>query len=381
MKTRKHHKLAAAAAALLLTLTLCVTAFGEAPDWGGMAEAIPAAQRAQAGLEADAPLLTEALLPAGSSISDWTALAMARTGLDDDYAGYLARLRDYVEGQYRENGGLHRTKATEYHRIALTVAALGGDPTAFGTAPDGAAIDLLRDGVFCWQGDTALGGQGLNGLIFALLAIDAVGAESPADALYTRQSLLEQLVAAQLPDGGFSLSGGGSMDVDITAMALQALAPYQADYADVIDGAISALSAAQLPGGGFASWDVENMESSAQVILALCALDIDPAAEERFRKEGGSVVDALLDYRLPDGSFAHELGAASDAMACEQAMQALCAMARQQQGEAHFFDLRDVEPRAVPDSGFSAALVAIPAGAAVLAAALVLILRKKREKH
>lgn len=379
MKTRKHHKLAALAAALLLTLTLCVTTFGEAPDWGGMAAAIPAAQRAQAGLDADAPLLAETLLPAGSSISDWTALAMARTGLDDDYAGYLARLRDYVEGQYRENGGLHRIKATEYHRIALTVAALGGDPTAFGTAPDGAAIDLLRDGVFCWQGDAPLGGQGLNGLIFALLAIDAVGAENPVGALYSRQDILAQIVAAQLPDGGFSLSGGGSVDVDITAMALQALAPYQAEYADVIGGALEALSAVQLPGGGFANWDVENMESSAQVILALCALDIDPAADERFRKEGGSVVDALLDYRLPDGSFAHELGAASDAMACEQAMQALCAMARQQQGQPRIFDLRDVEPRTVADSGPSAALVAIPVAAAVLA--LVLILRKKREKH
>lgn len=378
MKLRKHHKLAALTAALLLTLTLCLTAFGDTPDWSGMAAAIPTAQRAQAGLEADAPLLTETLLPAGSSISDWTALAMTRTGLDDDYAGYLARLRDYVEGQYRENGGLHRVKATEYHRIALTVAALGGDPTAFGTAPDGAAIDLLRDGVFCWQGDAPLGGQGLNGLIFALLAIDAVGAENPADALYSRQDILAQIVAAQLPDGGFSLSGG-SMDVDITAMALQALAPYQAEYADVIGGALEALSAAQLPGGGFASWDVENMESSAQVILALCALDIDPTADERFRKEGGSVVDALLDYRLPDGSFAHELGAASDAMACEQAMQALCAMARQQQGQPRIFDLRDVEPRIVPDSGPSAALLAIPVAAAVLA--LVLILRKKREKH
>ena len=232
----KLRNITALAAALLLALTLCVPAFGETPSWGDLAMDVAVAQRAERGIADNQPLLTEDAFPAGSSVSDWTALAMARAGIADDYAGYLARLQAYVERQYAENGGLHAVKATEYHRIALTAAALGGDPAAFGAKPDGTAIDLVAEGTYNWQGEEDLGGQGLNGWIFALLTIDAVGAEVPADARYSRQDMLDAIVSAQLPDGGFSL-GGGAMDVDITAMALQALAPYREQYQEVIDAA------------------------------------------------------------------------------------------------------------------------------------------------
>ena len=388
----KLRNLAALAAALVLALTLCVPAFGDSVSYGEMAVAIPAAQKAQLGIAETAPLLTEENFPAGSSVSDWTALAMARAGIADDYAGYLTRLQAYVEEQYAENGGLHEVKATEYHRIALTAAALGGDPAAFGTKPGGTAIDLIADGTYNWQGDD-LGGQGLNGWIFALLTMDAVGAEAPADARYSRESIVDTIVSAQLPEGGFAL-GGSDMDVDITAMALQALAPYQAQYPEVIDAALNALSAAQLPDGGFESWGAQSSESCAQVLLALTALDIDPESDERFQKADGSVIDALLAFRLADGSFAHQLGGQTDAMAGEQAMQALTAMALRQQGGGRFFDLTDVHPVQLDGAGDTApaeppaesggsfpVLPVVLLAVAIGAVALVLVLKKKREKN
>ena len=388
----KLRNITALAAALLLALTLCVPAFGETPSWGDLAMDVAVAQRAERGIADNQPLLTEDAFPAGSSVSDWTALAMARAGIADDYAGYLARLQAYVERQYAENGGLHAVKATEYHRIALTAAALGGDPTAFGTKPDGTAIDLVAEGTYNWQGDD-LGGQGLNGWIFALLTMDAVGSEVPADARYSRQDMLDAIVSAQLPEGGFSL-GGGEMDVDITAMALQALAPYQEQYPEVIDAALNVLSAAQLPSGGFESWGAQSSESCAQVLLALCELDVDPETDERFQKDEGSVIDALLAFRLADGGFAHLLGGQLDAMAGEQAMQALTAMALRQQGGGRFFDLTDVHPvqldgagDAAPaeppaeSGGFFPVLPVVLIVIAVAAVALVLVLKKKREKN
>ena len=384
----KLRNIAALAAALLLALTLRVPAFGETPSWGDLAMDVAVAQRAERGIADNQPLLTEDAFPAGSSVSDWTALAMARAGIADDYAGYLARLQAYVERQYAENGCLDPVKATEYHRVALTAAALGGDPTSFGTKPDGAAIDLVAEGTYNWQGDD-LGGQGLNGWIFALLTVDAVGAEVPADARYSRQDMLDAIVAAQSPEGGFSLAGGG-MDVDITAMALQALAPYQERQAEVIDAALNALSAAQTVTGGFESWGAQSSESCAQVILALTALNIDPTADERFQKNQRNVVEALMDFRLSDGGFAHEKDGPLDAMACEQAMQALTAMELRQQGEGRFFDLTAIHPpvqlETTPDitPAETAAFPVLPVVLiviAVAAVALVLVLKKKREKN
>ena len=394
MKTMKMlRNITALTLALLLALTLCVPAFGETPSWGALAAEVAAAQQAERGIADNQPLLTEDAFPAGSSVSDWTALAMARAGIADDYAGYLARLQACVERQYAENGSLHDVKATEYHRIALTVAALGGDPASFGTKSDGTAIDLVAEGTYNWQGDD-LGGQGLNGWIFALLAIDAVGAEVPADARYSRQDMIDAIVSAQLPDGGFAL-GGSAMDVDITAMALQALAPYREQYQEVIDAALSALSVAQTVTGGFESWGTENGESCAQVILALTALDIDPTADERFQKNQRNVVEALMDFRLSDGGFAHEKDGPLDAMACEQAMQALTAMELRQQGEGRYFDLRNarcVQMEATPDTtptetpaesggSFPVLPVVLIVIAVVIAMALVLVLKKKRENN
>lgn len=389
----KLRNITALAAALLLALTLCVPAFGETPSWGDLAMDVAVAQRAERGIADNQPLLTEDAFPAGSSVSDWTALAMARAGIADDYAGYLARLQAYVERQYAENGGLHAVKATEYHRIALTAAALGGDPAAFGAKPDGTAIDLVAEGTYNWQGDD-LGGQGLNGWIFALLTMDAVGAEAPADARYSRQDMLDAIVSAQLPEGGFSL-GGGAMDVDITAMALQALAPYQQQYPEVIDAALNALSAAQTVTGGFESWGAQSSESCAQVILALTALNIDPVEDGRFQKNQRNVVVALMDFRLSDGGFAHEKDGPLDAMACEQAMQALTAMELRQQGEGRYFDLRNarcVQMEATPDTtpteppaesggSFPVLPVVLIVIAVVIAMALVLVLKKKRENN
>ena len=390
---KKLRKILAIAAALTLSLTLSVTAFAETLAYSAIASSIAAAEKTQLGVAQDAPLLTEELLPAGSSVSDWTALAMARAEVADDYAGYLTRLQAYVERQYAENGCLHEVKATEYHRIALTAAALGGDPTSFGTKPDGTPIDLVAEGTYNWQGENDLGAQGLNGWIFALLTVNAVNADIPADARYSRQTMRDAIVSAQLPEGGFSL-GGGEMDVDITAMALQALAPYQAEIPEVIDAALNALSSAQLSTGGFESWGAQSSESCAQVLLALCELNIDPETDARFQKASGNVVTALLSFRTADGGVAHQQGGQADAMAGEQAMQALMALHLLQQGLGRFFDLTNAQPIQLDGAGDTAptdtpakcgtSLPVLPVVLiviAIAAVALVLVLKKKREKN
>ena len=79
-----------------------------------------------------------------------------------------------------------------------------------------------------------------------------------------------------MKDGGWSLTGTGDSDVDMTAMALQALAKYQDQKAvkSATDKALTWLSKAQDSKGGFASWGTTNVESVAQVVVALCELGI-----------------------------------------------------------------------------------------------------------
>ena len=110
-------------------------------------DGILAWKRAQQGVAEGQPLLSGELLTyAGSTAADWLPIGLSRYGAEDDYDSYLAALRTYVEQKYREPDKLDRTKATEWHRIALAVLACGGDPTHFGRDENGADINLIADG-------------------------------------------------------------------------------------------------------------------------------------------------------------------------------------------------------------------------------------------
>ena len=217
-------RLAAWVCCLCMAAGAVTAAWAQETDYAQMERELVEAQRQQ--LTDGEPLLTrQDVLPAGqSAVADWYAIAMARCGISEDYETYLAALKTYVESAYAESGGLSANKATEWHRVALAVTALGGDAAAFGTKPDGTVIDLIADGCYDCVVEGGPGAQGLNGWIFALLALDAGGYQAPGGTRYTRETIIEAIVSAQGEDGGFSLTGD-ALDADITAMALQALAP------------------------------------------------------------------------------------------------------------------------------------------------------------
>ena len=250
------------------------------------------------------PLLENRPLTAGDSVSDWLAIASGRAGLQRP--DYLRDLESYVTSMYRENGGLDRIKATEWHRITLAVLAQGGDPTAFGRDREGKPIDLVAEGTYNWSRSRSLGAQGLNGWIFALITLDSGGFAVPEGAAYTREDMIAAILAAQTEEGAFGLSAG-TADVDITAMALQALAPYQEDAAtaEAIRRGLAWLSGQQTENGDFVSWGDPNAESTAQVLIALCSLGLDPETDPRFIRNGRTFRDGLLSYRTREGLFRH----------------------------------------------------------------------------
>ena len=128
--------------------------------------------------------------------------------------------------------------------------------------------------------------QGVNGTIYALLALDSKNYEIPKLTeedlgkgleQTTREKLIQQILDKQLSDGGWALSGTKS-DPDMTAMAIQALAPYYEKNSGVetaVEKALQTLSTMQDENGGFASFGTENLESAAQTVIALSTLNVE----------------------------------------------------------------------------------------------------------
>lgn len=314
--------------------------------------------------------------PAGTSACDWTAMALALSGSEEDYKSYLQDLERYVENCYAHSGGLDEVKATTYHRIALVVLSLGGDPESFGTKNDDTTINLIADGTYAFAG-SSIGIQGLNGWIYSLLVLDASSAAVPDHARFTREDMIEAIITAQEPDGGFGLIKGES-DVDITAMALQALAPYQNDYPEAVEAGLSYLASAMNDNCRFDAYGEESAESSAQVILALCALGMDPDDDSRFRRGGQTLLTGLDTFRQGDGTYGHtKEETQGNLLATAQTLLALRAIQKLRGGEGRIFDLTDYE--GPQQKTFYGIWYVAPAIAAVLI--ICSVIAGKRKKH
>lgn len=274
----------------------------------------------------------------GSVGGDWLIFGLARSGVKVPQK-YFDAYYENVEAAVREkNGVLSDRKYTEYSRTVLALTAIGKNPV------DVAGFDLLKPLADFEQ----VTKQGINGTIFALLAMDSGKYEIPenpdAAVQATRQMYVDELLARELPDGGWTLTGG-EPDVDITAMTLQALAKYrdQADVTASVERGLAVLSSLQEPDGGYVSWGSSNSESVAQVLVALTELGV-PLDDERFTKNGITVEDALLRFAQENGAFVHvrDGSGGDDEMATEQAFYALAAIHRAETGETTLYDMTDV---------------------------------------
>ena len=314
--------------------------------------------------------------PAGTSACDWVAIALALSGSKEHYGDYLDAMEEYVEVSYEKQGGLERVKSTTYHRIALTVLALGGDPTRFGTKKDGTPIDLIAEGTYAFGGDS-VGAQGLNGWIYALLTLDASGVQVPRNAKFSRENMIEAIVTAQEADGGFGL-GPGSSNVDITAMALQALAPYSGSYPETVEAGLAYLAEEMDANCRYSFYGAESVESSAQVILALCALGIDPEEDARFARGEQNILTALASFRQADGTYGHTLqDTAGDYLATAQTLMALEAVDRLRTGEGWIFDFAEASVPVQTERNTPYCVIGIIAVAAVAGT----VITGKRRKH
>ena len=326
-----------------------------------------------------------------STGGEWMVIGLARSGRTVP-AGYYDNVVEYVKAMADANERLHRAKVTDNARVILALTAIGKDVTNVG------GHNLLKglDNMAYVQK------QGINGPIFTLIALDSHNYPTMGDV--TREKLIQVILDAQLPGGGWNLSGENA-DTDMTAMAIQALAPYYKTNETVkaaVDKALEALSALQQGDGGFGSWGTVNSESCAQVIVALTALGIDPATDSRFVKNGSTVLGALASFYVTGGGFKHTADGERNGMATEQGYYALASYFRFVNGQTSLYDMSDVtiqtggntpadpddpgktdptnpgtDTPATGDTGVLVWVIALPVAA--VAAAFVLK-RKKREE-
>ena len=275
-----------------------------------------------------------------STGGEWMVIGLARSGRTVP-AGYYDNVVKYVKAKADANERLHPTKVTDNARVILALTAIGKDVTNVG------GHNLLKglDSMDYVQT------QDINGPIFTLIALDSHNYPTMGDV--TREKLIQVILDAQLNDGGWNLSGNDA-DPDMTAMAIQSLAPYYKENEAVkaaVDKALDVLSELQLATGGFGSWGTENSESCAQVIVALTALGIDPTADSRFVKNGHTVLDALAGFYVTGGGFRHAAGGERNDMATEQGYYALAAYYRFLNGQTSLYDMSDVTVQTAGTSG------------------------------
>lgn len=258
---------------------------------------------------------------AGKGASEWYAIGLSAYYSGLDLSGYGSTLSSYLSKNTISS-------PVSRQRCALTLIAckMQNDPFVFATAKD------------------SVGNLGIMSYIFGLdLSNNGVTVS------VSRDDIISELLSLKNPDGGWSVSGGNS-DVDVTAMALTALASHKGEQrvSSAVNDGLSFLSSKQLSSGGFSSYGTENAESSAQVIVALTALSINPKTDSRFLKNGNSVFSALSKFRLSDGSFCHAMGGSSNGTATVQAFYSLVALWRYEHGLPSLFDLSVKGTKAIP---------------------------------
>lgn len=281
-----------------------------------------------------------------SDRGEWAVLGLARAGvaLPDEYIqAYYDKVVAYVKANIGSDGILRKPDdkntpvITDNERIILALTAIGKDPANVGGKN---LLAALQDRNIMQVTNTS--DTDINGLVFGLLALNSGN--------YTQDSywLVQAILTQQNEDGSWSSSADTkpASDVDMTAMALQALAPYYNEGDDTtvnaaVDKALQWLSA-KYKGTGYTS-----AESCAQVVVALSALQLNANSDSSFVKtvDGAptSVLGDLLRYYLGESQgFKHAAsGKTADQKATEQALYAMAAYERYCRRTNALYDMTD----------------------------------------
>ena len=270
---------------------------------------------------------------------EWQAVDLIRDGkkVSKDYFDALIKeISEQGDNLSSRPGGWY----TDYFKAIIALAAGGYDPSDV----DGYNL-LLKTADY---EATCDGGwvQGVSGPVYALLALDTMGYEIPeapeGKVQATREKYISSILSSnRAEEGGWKDAWTKKVDVDITASAIVALAPYYNSDPEVksaVDDAVDYLSTTIDKDGRIVGSYGPNSNSTAVTIWALCALGIDPAGDPRFSNNGKTIVDGLYSYMLDDGSFGYQDNTTTNLMSTQQCYEAMIAIDRLNSGKCSFYN-------------------------------------------
>ena len=205
--------------------------------------------------------------------SEWYVLALCQYG-NYDFSTYKSSLLSYLENNKVGS-------ASSRLKFALILCAMGSTDSYIGEVAG-----------------EAIGKQGIMSYVFGLHLLNNIGSDK------AKNEVISTLLSLQKSDGGWAVMGDYG-DNDVTAMTVQALAPHYKTNPEVkiaVDKALTLLSARQKSDGDYASYGVDNPESTAQVLLALSSLEIDFENDSRFIKNGNTLIDGKTRFGSPPNS-------------------------------------------------------------------------------
>lgn len=235
-----------------------------------------------------------------STGGEWALIGIMESGYDEaEKDTYASRYYDNVRVSVKsKKGRLSDTYTTEYARTIMGLCAIGKDPRNVEGYDLTQALDDREMTI----------SQGVNGACYALVAADMADVKLKNEKQYI--SFIMESV------GDMEASSG----TDYISMAILALGRYKSGEIDTfVKKQTDKLSGAQQDDGS-----LENCEATAEAIIALSTAGIDVTEDERFIKNGNSLLDGLMLYYSKDGFYHSRDGKEeTDIMATEKGLLAM----------------------------------------------------------
>ncbi len=360
----KHKNFLSLLLTLLLLLPISVSSvYAEDTDFGIYAESFLALKKDSLGSVSYQDMVTNYFAKDPGNGEEWYIMTLTQTRDDINYEIYRKSLEEYLKTT--EIPG-----ATQRQKEALTLLAVGGDK------------DVIADVV-----DETVGKLGTMSYVYGLHLLNN-GAPS---SLYTPEDLIDAILSIQKAEGGWAIMGDFA-DVDTSAMTIQALAPYYDTDPEVkaaVDKALDLLGEKQLEDGSYFSFGSPNPEGTAQTLLALACIGKDGTEDERFVKNGNTLIDGIELFKTEDGTFTHTMGGPADKTTTGQVMYCSAGYSMMKNGEGSLFIFDNLREAETDDSidihrgngnkiGVKTILYIATGIAAVVWTALLLIKRKKK---